>query len=68
MTFHNSNDNSNSNNLSPVDKIELKPIDLESINKKNKKNKNINKEKRFSIGGWFNIFNKNFEIKFKWRF
>lgn len=65
MTFHNSNDNDNSNNLSPIDKIELKPIDLESINKKNK---NINKEKRFSIGGWFNIFNKNFEIKFKWRF
>lgn len=63
-----SNDNSNDNNLSPIDKIELKPIDLESINKKNKKNKNINKEKRFSIGGWFNIFNKNFEIKFKWRF
>lgn len=66
MTFHNFNNNDN--NLSPVDKIELKPIDLESINKKNKKNKNINKEKRFSIGGWFNIFNKNFEIKFKWRF
>ena len=62
------NSNDNSNNLSPVDKIELKPVDLESINKKNKKNKNINKEKRFSIGGWFNIFNKNFEIKFKWRF
>lgn len=66
MTFHNFNNNDN--NLSPIDKIELKPIDLESINKKNKKNKNINKEKRFSIGGWFNIFNKNFEIKFKWRF
>lgn len=57
--------NFNDNNLSPIDKIELKPIDLELINKKNK---NINKEKRFSIGGWFNIFNKNFEIKFKWRF
>lgn len=63
MTFHNFDNDSN--NLSPIDKIELKPIDLESINKKNK---NINKEKRFSIGGWFNIFNKNFEIKFKWRF